>query len=118
EEPVQTEALAPAELVKGVTDSPEEVAARAAGAALRAVTAAVGPVLGVPTDPEAAAFAATEPVRLLVSGVDPGRIASQPAQEAGLPELPLLQAATLPAAQLLPDPDTLVAPAEAATAPA
>ncbi len=115
DDPVVTEAPAPAELVKGVTDSPEVVAARVTAAALHAATAAIGPALGVPTDPEAALFAATEPVRLLVSGIDPSRVASRPAQEAALPELPALRAATLPAASLLPEAAEVVEPAEAAT---
>lgn len=118
DDPVVTEAPAPAELVKGVTDSPERVAARAAQAARHAATAAIGPALGVPTDPEAALFAATEPVRLLLSGVDPARVASRPAQEAALPELPALRAATQPAANLLPPPAEPVDPVEAATRPA
>ncbi len=118
DDPVVTEAPAPAELVKGVTDSPERVAARTAQAARHAATAAIGPALGVPTDPEAALFAATEPVRLLLSGVDPARVASRPAQEAALPELPALRAATQPAASLLPPPAEPVDPVEAATRPA
>ncbi|WP_238986812.1 OmpA family protein [Paracoccus sp. MKU1] len=117
DDPVVTEVPAPAELVKGVTDSPEAVAARVAAAALHAATAAIGPALGVPTDPEAALSAATEPVRLLLSGVDPSRMASRPAQEAALPELPALWAATLPAASLLPEAAEVVEPAEAATRP-
>lgn len=118
DDPVVTEAPAPAELVKGVTDSPERVAARAAQAARHAATAAIGPALGVPTDPEAALFAATEPVRLLLSGVDPARVASRPSQAAVLPELPALRAATQPAANLLPPPAEPVDPVEAATRPA
>ncbi|WP_223191354.1 OmpA family protein [Paracoccus thiocyanatus] len=119
EEPVVTVAPAPAELVKGVTDSPEAVAARAAAAALHAATAAIGPALGVPTDPQMALFAATQPVRLLASGADPLRVASQPAQQAGLPELPAVRAATLPAASLLPQAaGGPVDPALAATRPA
>jgi len=118
DDPVVTEAPEPAALVKGVTDSPEAVAARAAAAARHAATAAIGPALGVPTDPEAALFAATEPVRLLLSGIDPARVASRPAQEAALPELPALRAATLPAAGLLPPPREAVEPIEAATRPA
>jgi len=119
DEPVVTQAPAPAELVRGVTDSPEAVAARVAAAALRAATAAIGPALGVPTDPQTAQLAASEPVRLLLSGAQPARAASEPAQEAGLPELPALRAATQPAASLLPAPDqaAAVTPAEAATAP-
>src|SRR5690606_30598716 len=78
-----------------------------------------GPALGVPTDPQMALFAATQPVRLLASGADPLRVASQPAQQAGLPELPAVRAATLPAASLLPQAaGGPVDPALAATRPA
>ncbi|QRZ13513.1 OmpA family protein [Paracoccus methylovorus] len=118
DDPVMVEAPAPAELVKGVTDSAEVVAARTQAAALHAATAVIGPALGVPTDPEAAMYAATEPLRVLLSGIDLSRVASRPVQEAVLPELPALRAATLPVASLLPEGAEVVGPVEAATRPA
>ncbi|WP_323716633.1 OmpA family protein [Paracoccus aminovorans] len=115
DEPVMTRAPSPAALVKGVTDSAEAVAARARAAAQAAATAAIGPALGVPTDPALALAAATEPAALAVAPVAPAHAGTLPAAAAVLPDRLAILAATGPAAALLPPP---VDPAAAATLPA
>ena len=113
--PVVTEVPAPAELVKGVTDNPEEVAARSRAAAIEAATTAIGPALGVPTDPALAQAAATRPAAVAVAPVAPLQAATLPAAATLLPDRLALRAATLPASALVPPP---VDPLVAATQPA
>lgn len=117
DEPVVTEAPAPAALVKGVTDSPEAVAARVQETALVAATAAIGPALGVPTDPRLALKAATEPAALAIAPVEPKQAGTLPLEAAALPDMLAREAATRPAAGLLPQ-TAPVDPALAATLPA
>lgn len=114
DEPVMVEAPAPAALVKGVTEPPEAVAARAEALALRAASAAIGPALGVPTDPALALQAATEPAALAVAPVAPVEAGALPAAATVLPDQLAIRAATRPAGDLLPPP---IAPELAATQP-
>lgn len=114
DEPVMAEAPTPAALVTGVTDNPEAVAARARTAALRAASAAIGPALGVPTDPVLATRAATEPAALAVAPVAPAQAGTLPVAAVVLPEHLAIRAATRPSAKLLPAP---IAPEAAATQP-
>lgn len=113
--PVMVEVPAPAAMLKGVTDSPEAVAARAQAAAIAAATAALGPVLGVPTDPRLAQIAATRPAAVAVAPVAPDMAGTLPVAAAALTDRLAITAATRPAAALVPPP---VAPVVAATLPA
>lgn len=117
DEPVLAEAPKSADVVKGVTDTPETVAARAVAAAVNAATGALAPALGLVTEPGAVLRAATEPARGAIPHSAPAEAATRPA-ELALPELAAGRAATLPAGALLQgvEPTPPVSASEAATA--